>query len=79
MMALRLVMLMVAVALIYAMFMKTQTKTEELPPDLVQSSPAAVGHHAPQTTHDQYKEAMDRAHAAADAMKAQHKEDADSF
>ena len=70
-------MLMVAVALIYAMFLKTQTKPEELPPELVQSSPAAVAH-GPQRAHDPYKEAMDRAHAAADAMKAQHA-DADSF
>ena len=77
MMALRLVMLLVAVALIYAMFLKTQTKPEELPPELVPSSPAAV--HAPQRAHDPYKEAMDRAHAAADAMQAQHKQDADSF
>ncbi len=35
-------MLMVTVALIYAMFLKTQTKPEELPPELVQSSPAAA-------------------------------------
>ena len=78
MMALRLVMLMVAVALIYAMFLKTQTKPEELPPELVQASPTAVTTPASQRAHDPYKEAMDRAHAAADAMKAQHK-DADSF
>ncbi len=71
-------MLMVAVALIYAMFLKTQTKPEELPPELVQSSPAAVDAHAPQRAHDPYKEAMDRAHAAAAAMKAQHA-DADAF
>ncbi len=77
MMALRLVMLLVAVALIYAMFLKTQTKPDELPPELVQSSPAAVSP-ASRQAHDPYKEAMDRAHAAADAMKAQHK-DADSF
>ena len=83
MMALRLLMLLVTVAVIYLLFLRSQTPSENLPPDLVQSaSPVAASGEAhaggPQAAHSQYKEAMDRAHAAAKMMQDQHK-DADSF
>ena len=78
MIALRLTVLLVGVALIYAMFVQSQTRVAPLPPELVQSGPGASP--APPSRHarDPYKEAMDRAQAAAKAMQAQHA-DADSF
>ena len=82
MMALRLLMLLVTVAVIYLLFLRSQTPSTDLPPDLVQSAAtAAPGEspgRSPQAAHSQYKEAMDRAHAAAKLMQDQHK-DADSF
>lgn len=73
-------MLLVAVVLIYLMFLRSQTPTADLPPDLVQSgaavsvapgaSPAA---RVPQA-HSQYKAALDKAHAAARQMQDQHAE-----
>ena len=79
-MALRLLMLLVTVAVIYLMFLRSQTPTADLPPDLVQSSaadsvaPGASPAPAVPRAHSQYKEALDRAHAAARQMQAQHAE-----
>ena len=76
--ALRLVMLLVAVVLIYMMFLRSQTPTADLPADLTQSTtPAAPGAPAPAAqggAHSQYKAALDRAHAAARQMQDQHAE-----
>ena len=74
MQALRLVMLLVALAVGYLLFFSTQPKLSDLPPaDLTQNGKTAqTASNAP--AHNQYKEAMDRAHSAADAMTAQRKE-----
>lgn len=76
MQALRLLMLVVVVALAYLLMLRPQTKTTDLPPDLTQP-PTAAATGTP-SAHSQYKEAMDRAHAAAKQMQAQHA-DADSL
>ena len=59
-------MLLVTVALCYLLFVHSQTKIDPVAAD--PASPAAA------TTHSQYKEAMDRAHAAAKAMQDERKE-----
>ena len=77
-------MLVVVLALAYLLVLRPQTKTEDLPPDLVETNatpsdaPGAPPAHSPTQAHSQYKEAMDRAHAAAKQMQAQ-RADADSF
>lgn len=71
MQALRLLMLVVVLALAYLLMFRPQNKTvDELPPDLAQ--PQAATSRAP--AHSQYKEAMDRAHAAAKQMQDQRAE-----
>ena len=73
-------MLLVTVAVCYLLFFHSQTKEDNqadaaLTADMTgTSSPAA----SPGTAHSQYKEAMDRAHAAAKAMQDERKE-ADSY
>ena len=72
-------MLVVVLALAYLLAIRPTTKTDPLPPELVETtSPGASPAPAAQHPHDPYKEAMDRAHAAAKQMQAQHA-DADSF
>ena len=70
-------MLVVVLALAYLLVLRPQTQTADLPPDLVQSPHAAAAAGTP-SAHSQYKEAMDRAHAAAKQMQAQ-RADADSL
>ena len=76
MQALRVVMLLVTVLVCYLLFFHSASKpgtsgTEALPPDAL-----ATG--SPATARSQYKEAMDRAHAAAKSMQDERKE-ADSY
>lgn len=75
MQALRIVMLLVALTIGYLLFFSTQPRSADLPPaDLTKPEGTAQTVSPSQPMHSQYKEAMDRAHAAADAMQAQRKE-----
>ncbi len=80
MQALRVVMLLVTVAVCYLLFFHSQPTVEVIPTDPASSEGAVAGQHAgsPATVHTQYKEAMNRAHAAAKAMQDERKE-ADSY
>ena len=78
MQALRLLMLVLVLVLAYLLVLRPTTKTEDLPPNLVESAvPGATPAGArpggpPRAAHSQYKEAMDRAHAAVRQMQDQH-------
>lgn len=75
MQALRVMMLMVALAFGYVLFFSTQSKQADVSID--PSKPAAVVSKDP-AVQDQYKQAMNRAQAAAKAMQAERREaDAD--
>ena len=81
MQALRILMLVVILVLAYLLLvLRPQSKPVDLPPDLVEANAASPASPAasPVSVHSQYKEAMDRAHAAAKQMQAAHA-DADSF
>lgn len=74
MQALRVVLLLVTVAVCYLLFFYSQSKTEVIAVDPLAPGMAVTSTNA----HTQYKEAMDRAHAAAKAMQDERKE-ADSY
>ncbi len=76
MQALRVVMLLVTVAVCYLLFFHSQPTVEVIPTD--PAVPGVVAAASPATAHSQYKEAMNRAHAAAKSMQAERKE-ADSY
>ena len=71
-------MLLAAVPVIYLLFLRSQTPSADLPPDLTQSTPAvslapgATAGPGVSRAHSQYKAALDRAHAAAQQMQNQH-------
>ena len=69
-------MLLVTVAVCYLLFFHSQPQTEVIPVDPLTPAVATAGH--PPTVHSQYKEAMDRAHAAAKSIQDERKE-ADSY
>ncbi len=71
-------MLLMTVAVCYLLFFHSQPQTEVIPTD--PADPAVAGQPAgtPASVHSQYKEAMNRAHAAAKAMQDERKE-ADSY
>ncbi len=71
MQALRILMLLVALGLGYVLFFSTQPRQADI--SLDPSKPATAS-----TAHSQYKEAMNKAQAAAQAMRAERKE-ADSY
>ena len=77
MQALRIVMLLVVLAVGYLLFFRSQPKASDLPPKEAAAS-VAPGAKPAATPRTQYKEAMDRAHAAAQQMKDGRAE-ADSF
>lgn len=69
-------MLLVTVAVCYLLFFYSQPKVDVIAVDPPVPGVATNGH--PATAHSQYKEAMDRAHAAAKSMQDERKE-ADSY
>lgn len=77
---LRIMALLVALTLGYVLFFRSQTPRTDLPPDLARPGLTTTQTDIPAqgTAHDQYKEAMDRAQAAAKAMQDERKE-ADSY
>ena len=80
MQALRVVMLLVTVAICYLLFFYSQPKTDDPMTDPLNPDAVAVASpgRSPASVHSQYKEAMDRAHAAAKSMEDEKKE-ADSY
>ena len=74
--ALRIVMLLVTVAVCYLLFFHSQPKLDVIAVDPPAPGIATAG--TPATAHSQYKEATDRAHAAAKSMQDERKE-ADSY
>ena len=75
---LRILMLLVALAVGYFLFFRSQPQPSDLPPDLTKpdGTVAAVG--SSPTPRTQYKEAMNRAQAVAKQMQDERKE-ADSY
>ena len=72
MQALRVVMLLVTVLICYLLFFHSATKVEN--PSSEALAPGATATGSPSTAHSQYKEAMDRAHAAAKSMQDERRE-----
>ena len=72
MQALRVVMLLVTVLICYLLFFHSVGKVDSTASEALSPDATATG--SPSTAHSQYKEAMDRAHAAAKSMQDERKE-----
>ena len=74
---LRVLMLLVALAVGYILFFRSQPEKSDLSPDLTRPDGTVAATVGP-TPRTQYKEAMDRAHAVAKQMQDERKE-ADAY